>query len=108
MIAEAIETLDDYRRFSESLSVPILANLTEFGKTPCFAMDELQRAGVGMVLFPLTAFRAMNEAARRTYEAIRRDGNQRAILDTLQSRDQLYELLHYHEAEQRLDLGKKQ
>jgi len=99
IFAEAVETLDDYRRFVDEIGVPILANLTEFGRTPYFTLQEMRDTGVRMVLYPLTAFRAMNEAARRTYAAIRQEGSQRSVLHDLQTREQLYELLQYYPAE---------
>jgi methylisocitrate lyase len=103
IFAEALETLHDFRRFSEAVPVPILANMTEFGKTPPFLLEELRGAGVGMALFPLTAFRAMNAAAKATYETVRKHGTQQSILDTLQSREQLYDILNYHSAEREID-----
>lgn len=103
IFAEAIETLDGFRRFAEAVRVPILANITEFGKTPLFTVDELRSAGVQMVLYPLTAFRAMNAAAKLAYETLRSQGTQRAIIDTLQTRQQLYEILDYYCAEQQID-----
>ena len=101
IFAEAVETLDDFKRFSDELRVPILANLTEFGRTPTFTLSQLKESGVQLVLYPLTAFRAMNAAARSTYETIRRDGSQQAILDTLQTRAELYDVLNYLSAEER-------
>ena len=103
IFAEAVETLDDFKRFSDELGVPILANLTEFGRTPTFSLSQLKDAGVQMALYPLTAFRAMNAAARSTYETIRSDGSQQTILDTLQTRAELYEVLNYHSAEERIN-----
>jgi len=103
IFAEAVETLDDFHRFSTALSVPILANMTEFGRTPSFTLEELKFAGVRMALFPLTAFRAMNAAAKITYETVRREGTQRSILGSLQTREQLYEILNYHSAEGAID-----
>ena len=103
IFAEAVETLEDFRRFSNEVKVPILANLTEFGRTPAFALDQLNEVGVQMALYPLTAFRAMNAAARSTYETIRTMGSQQSILDSLQTRDELYEVLNYLEAEKRID-----
>jgi methylisocitrate lyase len=107
IFAEAITTAEDYRTFTQSVSVPVLANLTEFGKTPMLSLDTFQQAGVRMVLYPLTAFRAMNAAAQLAYTTIRRDGNQAAILDRLQTRDELYELLKYYAAEARVDAASK-
>jgi len=103
IFAEAVETLDDFKRFSDELGVPILANLTEFGRTPTFSLLQLKNAGVQMALYPLTAFRAMNAAARAAYDTIRRDGSQQAILDTLQTRAELYEVLNYLSAEERIN-----
>ncbi len=103
IFAEAIETLDDFRQICATIDAPILANMTEFGRTPSFSLDELRSVGVCMALYPLTAFRAMNAAARLAYQTIRRDGTQAAILDTLQTREQLYEVLDYHAMETRMD-----
>lgn len=103
IFAEAVTSLDDYRRFAQSVPVPILANLTEFGMTPLFTTAELAEAGVGLVLYPLSAFRAMSAAAVRTYESIRREGTQRSILNSMQPRSELYEVLGYHAYEQQLD-----
>lgn len=105
---EAIRTLDDYKKFSAAVSKPILANITEFGLTPLFNRDELGANGVSMILYPLSAFRAMNKAAENVYEAIRRDGTQANVLDTMQTREELYERINYHAYEAALDktLGK--
>ena len=103
IFAEAVETLDDYRRFTDQVKAPVLANLTEFGRTPSFTLDQLKSAGVQMALYPLTAFRAMNAAARTAYETIRTTGSQSSILNTLQTRDELYDVLNYLKAEQRVD-----
>jgi methylisocitrate lyase len=103
IFAEALATLDEFRRFVDTVRVPVLANITEFGKTPGFTADELRSAGVGLALYPLSAFRAMSFAATQTYAALRRDGTQRAVLDQMQTRDQLYDVLRYHDHEQRLD-----
>src|SRR5690349_10261612 len=100
---EAITELAMYRKFADAVGVPILANLTEFGKTPLFTVDEIASAGVAIALYPLSAFRAMNQAALRVYEALRRDGTQKNVLDTMQTRDDLYEFLGYHGYEQKLD-----
>jgi methylisocitrate lyase len=81
----------------------VLANITEFGQTPLFSVEELKSAGVAMVLYPLSAFRAMNKAAEAVYTAIRRDGHQRNVIDTMQTRDELYERIGYHEFEAKLD-----
>jgi methylisocitrate lyase len=103
IFAEAIETLADFRKFVEAVQVPVLANLTEFGRTPSFTLEELHSVGVQMALYPLTAFRAMNAAARTTYDTIRKYGSQASILDSLQTRDELYEVLNYLKAEERVD-----
>lgn len=103
IFAEAVETLEDFRRFVDQVGVPILANMTEFGKTPAFTAQELALAGVQLALYPLTAFRAMNAAAKLTYETIRTQGTQRSVLDKLQTRDQLYKLLNYYSDEKRID-----
>jgi methylisocitrate lyase len=100
---EAITELGQYRRFAEAVGVPVLANITEFGATPLFNTEELAGAGVRLVLYPLSAFRAMNKAALGVYEAIRRDGTQQQVVETMQTRAELYDFLGYHAYEQRLD-----
>ncbi|HSE02026.1 MAG TPA: methylisocitrate lyase [Burkholderiales bacterium] len=100
---EAITELAMYRKFADAVKVPILANITEFGKTPLFTVQELAGAGVAMVLYPLSAFRAMSAAALRVYQALRRDGTQKEVLELMQSRDELYEFLDYHAYERKLD-----
>ncbi len=100
---EAITELAMYRKFADAVKVPILANITEFGKTPLFTVQELAGAGVAMVLYPLSAFRAMSAAALRVYQAVRRDGTQKGVLELMQSRDELYEFLDYHAYERKLD-----
>ena len=100
---EAIRTLDEYSKFSSAVSKPILANITEFGFTPLFTRDELGAHGVSMILYPLSAFRAMNKAAENIYESIRRDGTQSHVIDTMQTRDELYERINYYEYEKALD-----
>jgi len=100
---EAITELAMYRKFADAVGVPILANLTEFGKTPLFTVDEIASAGVAIALYPLSAFRAMNQAALRVYQALRRDGTQKNVVDTMQTRDDLYEFLGYHGYEKKLD-----
>ncbi len=100
---EAVTSLETYRRFTEAVEVPVLANITEFGSTPLFTVEELREVGVDIVLYPLSAFRAMNRAAERVYEVIRRDGTQASVLDTMQTRDELYERIDYHRYEQALD-----
>lgn len=103
IFAEAMTSLDEYRQFTAAVPVPVLANLTEFGKTPLFTLDEMRRAGVGMTLYPLSAFRAMSAAAERVYSAIRRDGTQQAVVGDMQTREQLYNVLEYHDFERKLD-----
>lgn len=103
IFAEAAQDLDTYRRFAAAVKVPLLANITEFGATPLFTVDELRAAGVSMVLYPLSAFRAMNKAALNVYQAIRRDGTQKNVIDTMQTRMELYDVIGYHEYERRLD-----
>ena len=100
---EAMTELEQYRRFVEAVKVPVLANITEFGATPLFTTAELGSVGVGLVLYPLSAFRAMNKAALNVYQAIRRDGTQAGVVDTMQTRMELYDYLDYHGYEQRLD-----
>jgi methylisocitrate lyase len=100
---EAITDLDMYRRFAEAVGVPILANLTEFGKTPLFSLDEIRGAGVAIALYPLSAFRAMNAAALRVYRTLREEGTQRRVVDAMQTRDELYDFLGYHDYERKLD-----
>jgi methylisocitrate lyase len=100
---EAMTSLDMYKRFADAVKVPVLANITEFGATPLFTVDELAGAGVGLVLYPLSAFRAMNKAAENVYNAIRRDGTQKNVLDTMQTRAELYDRIDYHSYEQKLD-----
>lgn len=100
---EAAHDLPTYRRFVDAVKVPVLANLTEFGQTPLFSRDELASAGVAMQLYPLAAFRAMNKAAEKVYTAIRCDGHQRNVVDTMQTREELYERIGYHEFERSLD-----
>ena len=100
---EAIRTLDDYKKFSAAVSKPILANITEFGLTPLFNREELGANGVSMILYPLSAFRAMNKAAEIVYEAIRREGTQANVIDSMQTREELYERINYYEYEKALD-----
>ncbi len=100
---EALTSLDEYRKFVDAVQVPILANITEFGSTPLFTVDELRGAGVGLVLYPLSAFRAMNRAAERVYDAIRADGTQQKVIDTMQTRQELYERIDYFAYERKLD-----
>jgi methylisocitrate lyase len=103
IFAEALTTLDEYRQFTSVVRVPVLANITEFGKTPLFPVRELAGVGVGLVLYPLSAFRAMSKAAEAVYAAIRTDGTQKSVIDRMQTRAELYDVLGYHEYEQRLD-----
>ena len=100
---EAMKTLDDYRRFKAAVKVPILANLTEFGSTPFFTTDELRTANVDIALYCCGAYRAMNKAALNFYETVRREGTQKNIIDTLQTREELYDFLGYHTYEDKLD-----
>ena len=100
---EAVTELAQYRRFVDAVKVPVLANLTEFGNTPLFALDELRSAGVAIALYPLSAFRAMNQAAHNVYQAVRQQGTQKEVLGTMQTRDQLYDFLDYHSYERKLD-----
>jgi methylisocitrate lyase len=103
IFAEAVTELGQYRRFVDALKVPVLANITEFGKTPLFTLEELRSAGVAIALYPLSAFRAMNQAALAVYQAVRRDGTQKGVLATMQTRDDLYDYLDYHAYEKKLD-----
>jgi methylisocitrate lyase len=100
---EAITTLEDYRRFKAAVQVPILANLTEFGSTPFFTTEELRGANVDIALYCCGAYRAMNKAALNFYETVRREGTQKRIIDTLQTRAELYDFLGYHAYEDKLD-----
>ena len=103
IFAEALTTLDEYRQFTTVIRVPVLANLTEFGKTPLFTTDELRAVGVGMALYPLSAFRAMSAAALNVYETLRRGGTQEPVVDTMQTRMELYDVLGYQAYEDKLD-----
>lgn len=103
IFAEAVNDLPTYQRFVDAVGAPVLANITEFGKTPLFTREELASVGVAIQLYPLSAFRAMNKAAEAVYEAIRRDGHQSAVVDTMQTREELYDRIGYHAFEQRLD-----
>jgi len=100
---EAITELSMYQQFADAVKVPVLANITEFGSTPLFTVDELRSAHVSMVLYPLSAFRAMNQAALNVYQAVRKDGTQANVVNTMQTRAALYEHLNYHAYEQKLD-----
>ena len=103
IFAEALSTLEDYAAFTRAIRVPVLANLTEFGLTPYFTVAELERAGIDMILYPLTAFRAMSRAAELVYAAIAKRGTQKAVLDLLQTREELYAVLKYYDFERKLD-----
>ena len=103
IFAEALTTLDEYRQFTDVVRVPVLANLTEFGKTPLFRTDELREVGVRMALYPLSAFRAMSAAALNVYETLRKEGTQAAVVDTMQTRMELYGVLGYQAYEDKLD-----
>src|SRR3990172_7272699 len=99
IFAEALTTLDEFRQFTRAVPVPVLANITEFGRTPLFSVAELGAAGVRLVLYPLSAFRAMSRAAVTVYDAIRRDASQRSVVELMQTRTELYDVLGYHEFE---------
>jgi len=105
IFAEALTSLDEYKTFTSALgpSVPVLANITEFGKTPLFTAAELGQAGVAMVLYPLSAFRAMSRAAEEVYRTIRQNGSQEAAIGRMQTRAELYEAIRYHEYENKLN-----
>ena len=103
LFPEAITSLEDYKTLSDAVPVPILANITEFGMTPLFKKDELKKAGISIILHPLSAFRAMSKAALEVYSAISDDGNVEKILEKMQSRDELYEILDYHTYEKKID-----
>ena len=103
IFAEALTTLDEYRQFTGVIKVPVLANLTEFGKTPLFTTDELGGVGISMALYPLSAYRAMAAAAENVYRTLRADGTQAAVVDTMQTRMELYDVLGYQEYEDKLD-----
>ena len=103
IFAEALTTLEEYQQFTDAVKVPVLANLTEFGQTPLLTIDELAGVGVAMALYPLSAFRAMSAAALNVYQTIRNDGTQAATVDTMQTREELYEVLDYQAYEDKLD-----
>lgn len=100
---EAIDSLETYQKFTEALDVPILANITEFGATPLFTTEELKSVGIAIALYPLSAFRAMNKAALEVYQTIKRNGSQRELIDLMQTREELYDFLDYHDYEKKLD-----
>jgi methylisocitrate lyase len=103
VFAEAVHALSDYHAFTQTLDVPVLANITEFGATPLYSCEELAQVGVQLVLYPLSAFRAMNKAALNVYQHVLDDGHQQAVLDTMQTRTELYDFLNYHAFETKLD-----
>lgn len=103
LFPEAITELAMYRQFADAVRVPILANITEFGATPLFTTEELRSVNVAMALYPLSAFRAMNRAAERVYGALRRDGTQQAVIDSMQTRSELYDSINYYQFEEKLD-----
>ncbi len=103
IFAEALTDIEMYRKFTDVLNIPVLANMTEFGQTELYSTDQLAAVGVDMVLYPLSAFRAMNQAALNVYQHILTDGTQADVVDTMQSRNELYDFLNYHEFEQKLD-----
>jgi methylisocitrate lyase len=105
IFAEAITTIEDYRTFVREVPAPILANMTEFGKSPLLDIAQLRSVGVRMVLYPLSAFRAMNQAARKVYDTIRREGSQATVLEIMQTRNELYDLLGYLQAEAKSNQG---
>jgi methylisocitrate lyase len=100
---EAVTDIEQYRKVVKAVKVPVLANLTEFGKTPLLTLDELRSAGVAIALYPLSAFRAMNQAALGVYKAVKKDGTQKNVVASMQTRDELYDYLNYHSYEQKLD-----
>ncbi|MFN3710933.1 MAG: methylisocitrate lyase [Alishewanella aestuarii] len=103
IFAEAVHTLEQYKAFTSALKVPVLANITEFGQTPLYNKAELASVGVAMVLYPLSAFRAMNKAALNVYQSILANGDQKTVVDSMQTRAELYDFLNYHSFEQKLD-----
>ena len=103
IFAEAIHTLKEYKEFTDVIKVPVLANITEFGATPMFTTEELASVGIDMVLYPLSAFRAMNKAALAVYQELKDKGTQEGVLDTMQTRMELYDMLNYHDYEQKMD-----
>ena len=100
---EAVTDLPMYKKFADAVKVPVLANITEFGKSPLFTVEELRSANVAMILYPLTAFRAMNKAALKTYENLRKTGTQKGSIGDMQTREELYEVINYHSYEKKLD-----
>jgi methylisocitrate lyase len=102
IFAEALTEVDQFRRFAEAVQVPVLANMTEFGRSPLMSVDELRAAGVRLALYPLTAFRAMSAAAERVYTTLRQEGTQRDLLSAMQTREELYKVLRYYDLEQQV------
>jgi methylisocitrate lyase len=100
---EAVPSIEMYKKFADAVKVPILANITEFGKSPLFTVDELRSANVAMILYPLTAFRAMNKAALKAYEEVRKKGTQKGLIGEMQTREELYDIIDYHSYEKKLD-----
>ena len=103
IFAEAVTELEQYRKFGDAVSIPILANITEFGKTNLYTTEELRSVGVSLALYPLSAFRAMNAAALQVFRTLRDEGTQKRVVDMMQTRDELYEFLNYHEYERKID-----
>jgi methylisocitrate lyase len=103
IFAEALTTVEEYNQFTAAIEAPVLANLTEFGKTPLFTIQEMADAGVRLTLYPLSAFRAMSAAAENVYKALRNEGTQEGVVDTMQTRQELYDVLGYHDYEEKLD-----
>lgn len=103
IFAEAVPDLSYYQKFVDATGIPVLANITEFGMIPMYTVDELRNAGVELILYPLSAFRAANKAAENVYHHIRKDGTQKNVLDTMQTREELYQTIGYHDYEQKLD-----
>jgi len=103
IFAEALIALDDFEKFTNAVSVPVMANMTEFGKTSLYTVDELSNVGISLILYPLSAFRAMNQAALKVYQAIRKKGSQQAVIKQMQTREELYEILNYHDYEKKID-----
>lgn len=103
IFAEALTTLNEYQQFTQAVKVPVLANITEFGKTPLFTVSELKNVGVKLVLYPLSAFRAMSQASLTVYETLRKEGTQKNVIETMQTRNELYDVLNYLNYEKKLD-----
>ena len=103
IFAEAVHTLKEYKEFTDAMTVPVLANITEFGATPLFTTEELASVGIAMVLYPLSAFRAMNKAALNVYQELKDKGTQEGVISTMQTRMELYDMLNYHSYEQKMD-----